>query len=55
MIAIWREVGTFEITKQRLVDQMRVTWTNEWLTKVELEEIRRKILIPSDDGGKPRN
>ena len=24
MIAIWREIGTFEITEQRLVDQARV-------------------------------
>ena len=40
MIAIWREIGTFEVTKQRLVDQLRIIRTNEWLIKVELEEIR---------------
>ena len=28
-IAIWREIGTFEITEQRLVDQARVVRTNE--------------------------
>ena len=27
---------------------MRVIRTNEWLTDVELEEIRRKILTPRD-------
>ena len=43
MIAIWREIGTFEITEQRLVDQARVVRTNEGLTEVELEEIRRKF------------
>ena len=48
MIAIWGEIGSFEITEQRLVDQARVVRTNEWLTKVELEEIRRKILAPRD-------
>ena len=48
MIAIWRDVGTFEITEQRLVDQARVIRTNEWLTEVELEEIRRKILKRRD-------
>ena len=40
MIAIWREIGTFEITEQRLVDQERFIRTNEWLTELELEEIR---------------
>ena len=35
-IAISREIGTFEITEQRRVDQARVIRTNEWLTEVEL-------------------
>ena len=48
MIAIWSEIGTIEITKQRLVDQVRVAKINEWLTEVKLEEIRRKILTPRD-------
>ena len=48
MIAIWSEIGTFEITKQKLVDQVRVAKINEWLTEVKLEEIRRKILTPRD-------
>ena len=47
MIAIWREIGTFEITEQRL-DQVRVIRTNEWLNEVGLEEIRRKIVTPTD-------
>ena len=45
MIAIWREIGAFEITEQRLVDQARVIRTNEWLIEAELKEIR-KILTP---------
>ena len=48
MIAIWREIGIFEITEQRLVDQVRVR-TNEWLTvSLELQEIRRKNFTPRD-------
>ena len=46
MIAIWREIETFDITYQRLVDHARVIRTNEWLTVVELEEVRRQILTP---------
>ena len=41
-----RKIGTFEITEQSLVDQVRVVRTNEWLIEVELEEIRRKIFTP---------
>ena len=48
MIAIWREIGTFEITEQRLANQVGVISTNVWLTEVELEEIRRKILTHRD-------
>ena len=48
MIAIWREIGAFKITEQRLVHQARVVRTNEWLTEVELEEIRRKVVTPRD-------
>ena len=48
MIAIWREIGTSEITEQRLVDQTRVIRTNEWLNEVELEGIRRKNLTNRD-------
>ena len=29
MIAIWRKIGTFDITEQRLVYQARVIRTNE--------------------------
>ena len=48
MITIWREIGTFEIIEQRLVDQVRVIRRKEWLTELELEEIRRKVLTPRD-------
>ena len=48
MIAIYREIGTFETTEHRLVDQARVIETYEWLTEMELEETRIKILTPWD-------
>ena len=45
---IWREIPPFEVTEQRLPDQARAIRTNEWLTDVELVEIRRKILTHRD-------
>ena len=41
MIEIWREIGLFEKTEQRLADQTRVIRTNGWLSEVELHEIHR--------------
>ena len=35
---------TQEITEQRLSDQVRVKRKNEWITKLELENTRRKVL-----------
>ena len=35
MTAIWTEIGTSEITEQRLVGQGRVIRRNEWLTEVK--------------------
>ena len=42
MLKIWREIGLFEITEQRLADQTRVIRTNDWLSKAKLDEIQRK-------------
>ena len=41
---IWKEQYGTEITKQRLCDQARMIWTNEWITKLKLENIRGKVL-----------
>ena len=43
IMRIWREIGVSDVTKQRLADQTRVIRTNGWLSKVELDEIQRKI------------
>ena len=43
MMKIWREIGVFDVTEQRLADQTGVIRTNGWLSKAELDEIQRKI------------
>ena len=40
---IWKDIGIFEITEQCLADQVRVIKSNEWLSKLEVEEIKRNI------------
>ena len=49
MMEIWRDKGVFEIREQRLMDQARAIVVNQWLTDVELEEIRREIERESND------
>ena len=41
MCGISQDIGIFEITEQRLTVQVRVIKSNEWLSKVEIEEIKR--------------
>ena len=43
MMKIWREIGLFEITEQRLADQTRIIRTNGWFSEVELDKIKRKF------------
>ena len=43
MKEIWDEIGVFPVTEQRLADQARQLRTNQWLTDIEIEEIRRKL------------
>eukprot|EP00112_Aurelia_sp_Birch-Aquarium-sp1_P004156 Seg1472.5 transcript_id=Seg1472.5/GoldUCD/mRNA.D3Y31 product="hypothetical protein" protein_id=Seg1472.5/GoldUCD/D3Y31 len=43
MINIWKEIGVFDITEQRLADQSRAIRTNGWLSEMEMEEIQREI------------
>ena len=44
MLAIWAEIGVFETSEQRLADQARAIKVNGWLSEVEIEEIKSKIL-----------
>ena len=43
MISIWQDRGMFEISEQRLADQVKQIKHNQWLTNVEVEEISRII------------
>ena len=43
LLAIWKEIGVFEVTEQRLADQVRAIKVNGWLSEVEIEEIHRNI------------
>ena len=43
MMAIWAEIGVFEVSEQRLADQAREIKMNGWLSDVEIAEIKRKI------------
>ena len=48
MMAIWSEEGICEIDEQRLACQARAIKTNGWLSAVEIEEIRRQIVVESN-------
>ena len=41
MHTLWREKEGFFVTEQRLLDQKRLVFERQWLSHVELEEIRR--------------
>ena len=43
MYGIWQDIGIFEIIEQHLADQVRVIKSNEWLSKMKIEEIKRNI------------
>ena len=43
MHAIWNEMGMFNVTEQRLVDQKNSILKRKWLSNFELEEIKRNI------------
>ena len=41
---IWKERQSLNITEQRLCDQARMIRKNDWLTAVELEEIKKRMV-----------
>ena len=43
MHVIWNEMGMFNVTEQRLVDQKNNILKRKWLSDLELEEIQRNI------------
>ena len=50
MFAKWREIGVFNVSEQRLADQVRAIMNNNFLSNVELEEIEREILMEENNG-----
>ena len=46
---IWKERYHTEITEQRSCDQARMIRKNKWITKLELENLKRKILQKERD------
>ena len=46
---IWKELNGIEITEQRMCDQARMIKKNEWITKLELENIRRRVLLKEEN------
>ena len=40
---IWRSKYIFEVTEQRLMDQIRQIKKNKWLSNLEIENIKRRI------------
>ena len=40
---IWRSKDIFEVTGQRLMDQIRQIKKNKWLSNLEIEKIKRRI------------
>ena len=49
MHSTWKERYGTERTEQCLSDQERVLRKNDWITKLELENIRRKVLQKKKD------
>ena len=41
---LWEESNIMEVSEQRLCDQRRVIVNKEWLTSVELEKIKRRVV-----------
>ena len=46
---IWKDQYHTEITEQRLCDQTRMIRKSEWIAKLELENIKRKVLQKEKD------
>ena len=50
MFAKWQEIGVFNVSEQRLADQVRAIKNNNFLSNVELEEIEHEIVMEENNG-----
>ena len=41
--SLWQQKGMFWVSEQRLVDQANTIRRNSWMTKLEIEELERKV------------
>ena len=49
MLAKWNEIGLFECSAGNLIDRCRVIKSNGYLSEIELEEIKREVLMEDID------
>ena len=49
MYGIWRTEGSFEATEQRIVDQVKNIQKKGWLSKLQLEVIKRDLTKLNND------
>ena len=49
MLSLWQQKGMSWVSEQRLVDQANTICKNSWMTKLEIEELKRKV-TGSDSG-----
>ena len=49
MYAIWKERQNLQITEQRLCDQARMIRVNGWLTELELDDTKRRVLNENNE------
>ena len=40
---IWKDIGVFKLSEQKLAGQVLVIGNNGWLSEIEIEEITREI------------
>lgn len=50
MHALWKDMGGFDLSEQRLADQVRQIKVKGWLSDLEIEEIKRKVHGPTQGG-----
>ena len=43
MLSLWQQKGMFRVSEQRLVGQANAIGRNSWMTKLEIEELERKV------------
>ena len=45
MRSLWPQKGMFWVSEQRLLDQASTIRRNSWMTKLEIEELERKVTV----------